>query len=304
MTNYRYAPALLLVASLVPTGRALALERAGYSMEILVGGTPLSQYAARGTNYVEALKNREYSVRLRNGTGERVAIALSVDGLNSIDARTTSASDARKWILGPYETITLDGWQTTSTTARRFLFTTEGRSYGAWLGRTQNLGLIAAAVFREKRPVGIVIQGGERREGAAGESEKAPKSAQESLSGAAYAPASRHARFQLTGLPSGIMIRDRWHRRGWTRKRGVWSACSEAAGSSGSRSASPKASRRRSARDSHTRRSKPSCGHWDFARRTWPASWGSPRARWREGRARENFRPPSPIACIASRTSP
>src|SRR3989442_10268056 len=178
MTNSRFAPALLLVAALVPTGRALALERAGYSMEILVGGTPLSQYAARGTNYVEALKNREYSVRLRNGTGERVAIALSVDGLNSIDARTTSAGDARKWILGPYETITLDGWQTTSTTARRFLFTTEGRSYGAWLGRTQTLGLIAAAVFRERRPVGIVIQGGERRDGAAGESQEAPKSSE------------------------------------------------------------------------------------------------------------------------------
>src|SRR2546428_10251276 len=175
MTNSRYVPALLLVAALVPTGRALALERAGYSTEILVGGIPLGQYAARGTNYVEALKNREYSVRLRNGTGERVAIALSVDGLNSIDARTTSAGDAKKWILGPYETITLDGWQTTSTTARRFLFTTEWRSYGSWLGRTQNLGLIAAAVFREQRPVGIVIQGGERREGAAGESEKAPK---------------------------------------------------------------------------------------------------------------------------------
>ena len=174
----RYAPALLMAAVLLPSGRALALERAGCSMEILVGGTPLSQYAARGTNYVEALKNREYSVRLRNGTGERVAIALSVDGLNSIDARTTSAGDAKKWILGPYETITLDGWQTTSTTARRFLFTTEGRSYGAWLGRTQNLGLIAAAVFREKRPVGIVIEGGERRDGAAGGSQKAPKSSE------------------------------------------------------------------------------------------------------------------------------
>jgi len=155
----RFAPALLLAAALVPAGRALALDRDGYSMEILVGGTPLSEFAARGASYVEALKNRDYSVRLRNRTGERVAIALSVDGLNSIDALTTSAAEARKWVLGPYETITLDGWQTSSTTARRFLFTTEERSYGAWLGRTQNLGLIAAAVFRERRPQ--VIEYGE-----------------------------------------------------------------------------------------------------------------------------------------------
>ena len=150
------APALLLAAGLVPTGDALALERGGYSMEILIGGTPVYEYAARGTSYIEALKNREYSVRLRNRTPERIAIALSVDGLNSIDARTTTAGEARKWVLGPYETITLDGWQTSSATARRFFFTTEEKSYGNWLGRTQNLGLVAAAVFRERRqPISI-----------------------------------------------------------------------------------------------------------------------------------------------------
>ena len=102
-SRFGFAPALFLAAALSPAGRALALDRDGYSMEILVAGAPLSEFAARGTSYVEALKNRDYSVRLRNRTGERVAIALSVDGLNSIDARTTSAVDARKWILGPYE---------------------------------------------------------------------------------------------------------------------------------------------------------------------------------------------------------
>ena len=167
---WRTIPILLLTAALFPAGGAFAVERGGYSMEVLVDGSPLTQYVARGTNYVEALKNREYSVRLRNDTGERVAIALSLDGLNSIDARTTSAGDARKWILGPYETLTLDGWQTTSTTAHRFLFTTEGQSYGSWLGRTQNLGLIAAAVFRERRLPPITIDRGPGRRDPAGES--------------------------------------------------------------------------------------------------------------------------------------
>ncbi len=77
-----------LLTALGPSGAAFALDRESYSMEILIGGTPLLEYAARGTSYVEAMKGREYSVRLRNRTGERVAIALSVDGLNSIDART------------------------------------------------------------------------------------------------------------------------------------------------------------------------------------------------------------------------
>jgi hypothetical protein len=147
-----FAAALFLAAVLVPAGNASAVDRGGYSMEILVDGTPVQEFAARGKSYVEALKNREYSVRLRNRTAERIAVALSVDGLNSIDARTGTATDARKWVLGPYETIVLDGWQVSSETARRFFFTTEEKSYGNWLGETQNLGIVAAAVFREKRP--------------------------------------------------------------------------------------------------------------------------------------------------------
>jgi len=60
------AALLLGAAALIPTGDALALERGGYSMEILIGGTPVCEYPARGKSYIEALKRREYSVRLRN----------------------------------------------------------------------------------------------------------------------------------------------------------------------------------------------------------------------------------------------
>lgn len=146
--------AFVLVILAFGTSRpALAVDRGSYSMEILVDGVPLREYAARGTTYIEARKSREYSVRLTNHTPERIAIALSVDGLNSIDAKTTTASDARKWLLDPYETITLGGWQTSTDTARKFFFTSEEKSYGSWLGKTKNLGIIAAAVFRERRPV-------------------------------------------------------------------------------------------------------------------------------------------------------
>jgi hypothetical protein len=146
-------PLLLLLAA---ASSATALERGSYSLEILVDGAPLTEYAARGTKYIEAIEGREYSIRLRNHTGRRIAVALSVDGLNTIDAKESTARAASKWILGPYETITLDGWQTGSQTARRFFFTTEEKSYGAWLGKTRNLGLISAAVFREKvKPVAI-----------------------------------------------------------------------------------------------------------------------------------------------------
>jgi hypothetical protein len=181
-----FAVAPLIVMSALP-GRASMCRRpspvSAYSMEILVDGSPLSAYAKGGTTYVEALKGREYAVRLTNRTGERVAVALAVDGLNSIDARHTSSQEARKWILAPWETVTLSGWQTGSGTARRFVFTSEPKSYGAWLGRTNDLGVISAAFFREARrrdeiaaepaPQGQpLVQGGAERD-AAGEAPRA-----------------------------------------------------------------------------------------------------------------------------------
>lgn len=128
----------------------------GFSVEILIDGMPTTEYAARGRRYVEALANAEYEVRIHNPTGSRVAVALSVDGLNTIDARHTSAWDAHKWVIEPYRTIHVRGWQMSSENARRFYFTTERDSYAAKLGQAANLGVISAVFFRERAPVTII----------------------------------------------------------------------------------------------------------------------------------------------------
>ncbi|MGH9929118.1 MAG: hypothetical protein ACREA9_07815, partial [Pyrinomonadaceae bacterium] len=56
----------------------------GFDVQILVDGRPLEEYDARGKSYVEARAGAEYEVRIRNPLPYRVAVALSVDGLNSI----------------------------------------------------------------------------------------------------------------------------------------------------------------------------------------------------------------------------
>jgi hypothetical protein len=126
-----------------------------FDVDVLVEGRPLEEYAARGRRYVEALQGAEYEVRIRNPLGVRVAVALSVDGLNTIDARRTSPMAASKWVIEPYQSITVRGWQMSSARARRFYFTTERDSYGAKLGQTSNLGVISAVFFRERQPVVI-----------------------------------------------------------------------------------------------------------------------------------------------------
>ena len=127
-----------------------------FQLEVVVNGRSLPEYYARGRTYVEALTGAEYELQLRNDSSDRVAVALSVDGLNTIDARHTSAWNASKWVIEPYQTITISGWQMSSERARRFYFTNERDSYGAKLGQTANLGVISAVFFRERsRPVTI-----------------------------------------------------------------------------------------------------------------------------------------------------
>ena len=144
------AGALVLWALLLSVPEANAARDGAISLDVLVDGRPLQEHAARGTTYIEALEGREYALRIQNHTGSRVAVALSVDGLNTIDAQHTAARTASKWVIGPYGSVTIEGWQTGPETARRFFFTSEQRSYGAWLGATDNLGVISAVLYRER----------------------------------------------------------------------------------------------------------------------------------------------------------
>jgi len=133
-----------------------AATNGGFSVEVLINGMSATEYAARGRNYIEAFENAEYELRIRNPSPSRVAVALAVDGLNTIDARHSSAWEARKWVIEPYGTIYVRGWQMSSENARRFYFTTERDSYGAKLGQTANLGVISAVFFRERRPITVM----------------------------------------------------------------------------------------------------------------------------------------------------
>jgi hypothetical protein len=165
---------------------AEAMQKTAFSMEILVDGVVLSELPFNGSTYVEALRGKEYTIRLRNHTGRRVAIALAVDGLNSIDAKTSTAEKATKWVLGPYQSVTIDGWQTSQSSARRFFFTTEEQSYGAWLGRTANLGVIEAVVFAEKAPLPMIESSTCGKPGAARQSPAgAPRAAEKKSEGEA-----------------------------------------------------------------------------------------------------------------------
>jgi hypothetical protein len=158
----------------------------GFDLAVVMDGSNRPEYPARGTVYVEAVRGREYQLRITNPLGVRVAVALSVDGLNTIDAKHTDPMKASKWVLDPYETQVISGWQVNGSTARRFEFTGEKHSYGAALGQTDNLGVIEAVFYKERelyrplpRPMSYDQHDGERRpmgSGAVGSAEAPPAS--------------------------------------------------------------------------------------------------------------------------------
>lgn len=202
------AAGLTLAAGPRPVVSAEPARPLAGDVDIIVAGVPQPRYAHDGRWYVEAQKGREYAIRLHNPYGVRVAVALSVDGLNTIDARETTAADARKWVLGPNETVTISGWQTSQAEARRFEFTTEARSYGQALGKTANLGVISAVFFRERVPTIVPFTSNE----GAGQRGPAQRSSAPAAPAAAAAPESAAA------AQSGQKARDEFAATGMGRR--------------------------------------------------------------------------------------
>ncbi len=194
--NARLIVLALGVAGLA--GPLSAAEQNGFTLSVLVAGAPAAEYAARGRIYVEALRGRDFLVRLSNPTSERVAVALSVDGRNVIDARRTTSRDAVKWILAPGQTLDVPGWQVSGAVARRFFFTETSKSYAKWLGDTANVGTIEAVFYREKLRRPFV-----RKDGAAEPMrERGARNAPEAPAGAAPPEAKARAAdsFAATGI--------------------------------------------------------------------------------------------------------
>src|SRR6516165_12046523 len=109
--NRSLRPGWLGILALAAAAGLGAHDLTGFSASVLVEGVPLPEYAARGRIYVEALRGKNFAIRLSNPTSGRVAVALSVDGRNVIDAKRTTESAATKWILGPGQTVEIPGWQ-------------------------------------------------------------------------------------------------------------------------------------------------------------------------------------------------
>lgn len=108
--------------------------------------------ARRNQRSYIAVKNGErYSIRVRNRTAERIGVVLAVDGRNIINGKKSWLKhNEPMYVLEPWETAEYEGWRTSRKRVNRFYFTDIDDSYADAWGDHSAMGVIAAAVFREK----------------------------------------------------------------------------------------------------------------------------------------------------------
>lgn len=128
-------------------------------------GRVLGTYPHQGMQYVEGKPGNEYQIVLRNRTGQRVLAVVSVDGVNVVSGETASYGQSG-YVLGPWETLRIQGWRKSLQRTAAFYFTELGDSYAARTGRPDNVGVIGVAAFREKRTPPPAALSQERESGA------------------------------------------------------------------------------------------------------------------------------------------
>ncbi len=126
------------------------------SIEIDGEGAPLYR-APDGSDrfYVEAREGRRYAVTLANLSAERLAVVLTVDGLNAISGKRDEGR-GRMYVLDPWQRTTVRGWRTSLEDVREFTFVDERVSYAARSGlANRKMGWIELAVYRQRGAVAL-----------------------------------------------------------------------------------------------------------------------------------------------------
>jgi len=105
-------------------------------------------FEAGGKRFVIGEPGRTYDIRLENRTAKRMEIIVSVDSLNVLTGSTAGYSQ-RGYVLGPKQTVNIDGFRVNNDKAKRFTFGSVADSKAAKKGVARNVGVVGLAVFEE-----------------------------------------------------------------------------------------------------------------------------------------------------------
>lgn len=114
-------------------------------------GAALPTFSHLGRTYILGEPGQRYLIRVHNGSGRRVEVVASVDGLDVVDGRRASF-DRRGYLVEPWGDVTIEGFRLSQADVAAFRFGSVGRSYAASKGDTRDVGVVGVAIFPERAP--------------------------------------------------------------------------------------------------------------------------------------------------------
>lgn len=154
---FRFAVLVLLsLSALSPYAHAHSadggIQSGPYSVEIRdESGALLPTFNHRGRFYVLGSHGQRYRIHVRNASARRIEVVTSVDGRDVMDGRPAHLSK-RGYILGPYESMAIDGYRLNMQSVAAFRFGSVAQSYAAQMGNARDVGVIGVAIFTERQP--------------------------------------------------------------------------------------------------------------------------------------------------------
>jgi len=132
------------------------MQNNGIEMTVHVNGRSVKEYTHQGMSFIEARDGTNYTIKLKNNTGNRTMVVVSVDGLDVVSGKNAAETDTG-YIIDAYDTIEIKGYRISDNDSAAFVFTGKGKSYVQNVkGDAQNCGVIGVRAFREKELVNVV----------------------------------------------------------------------------------------------------------------------------------------------------
>lgn len=126
-----------------------SLNYQGVEVSVNVNGRPVRTHLHDGKFYIESREGTQYTLEFKNNNAFRVEVVASVDGLSVINGKLASASDSG-YVVPAWGRLSIKGYRKDNVEVGAFKFTSKANAYATEKGSSENTGVIAFAIWREK----------------------------------------------------------------------------------------------------------------------------------------------------------
>lgn len=127
-------------------------------VRVLINGKPVKEYSKDGRSFIEGREGSEYSIQIKNNSGNRILAIPSVDGINVISG-TIADKDGTGYIIDAYSSMEVKGYRKDNSTVGSFKFCKRDKAYSEEVGLEMNTGVIGVIFYEEKeKPQRLLVE--------------------------------------------------------------------------------------------------------------------------------------------------